>query len=64
MLSADLHALLWIVGLALTGLMIAAGTFLLAHVLNARDRRDDRRDRRDERREERDLLRPNTEPKH
>jgi hypothetical protein len=56
MLTSDLHALLWIMGLAFTGVMLAAGVFLLSHVLRAHARRDDRRD-------ERDLLRPNTEPK-
>jgi hypothetical protein len=47
-------------GLAFTGVMLAAGTFLVSHVIRAHSRRDDRRDRRDER----DLLRPNPEPKH
>jgi len=51
--------LLWIVGLAVTGFLIAAGTALLWHVFHAHARRDDRRDRRDER----DLGRPTEEPK-
>jgi hypothetical protein len=53
------HPLAWIVGLALAGCLIAAGTFLLWHVWSAHSRREDRRDRRDER----DLGRPNQEPK-
>jgi hypothetical protein len=48
--------LLWIVGLALTGCLLAVGTFLVWHMLRARDRRDDRRDARD-------LGRPSEEPK-
>jgi hypothetical protein len=55
MLNLDLHILAWIIGLALTLCLLTAGTFLIWHMLRARDRRDDRRDRRDER----DLLRPN-----
>lgn len=53
------HVLLWIVGLSLSGCLVAVGTFLIWHVFRARDRRDDRRDRRDDR----DLGRPNSEPK-
>lgn len=51
--------LLWIIGLALTGVLLAAGTFLVWHMVRTHARRDDRRDRRDER----DLLRPNEELK-
>jgi hypothetical protein len=53
------HPLAWIVGLALAGCLIAAGTFLVWHVWSAHARRADRRDRR----EERDLLRPTEDPK-
>jgi len=50
------HPLIWIVGLALAGFLLAAGGFLVFHVLHAHARRDERRD-------ERDLLRPTEEPK-
>jgi len=58
-MSESLIPLFWILGLALAGVFLAAGTFLVWHMVRARDRRDDRRDRRDER----DLLRPNEELK-
>lgn len=58
-MSEHLVPLFWIIGLALTGVLLAAGTFLVWHMVTAHQRRDDRRDRRDER----DLLRPETEPK-
>jgi hypothetical protein len=50
------HPLAWIVGLALSGFLLAAASFLLWHVLHAHARRDERRD-------ERDWLRPDKDPK-
>jgi len=49
------HPLAWILGLALTGCLLAAGTFLIWHMVSAHARRAERRERRDDR----DLGRPN-----
>ena len=59
MLEHALLPLFWILGLALTGCLLAAGTFLVFHIIHAHQRREDRRDRRDER----DLGRPTEELK-
>ena len=50
------HPLVWIVGLALTGFLVAAGSFLVWKIWHAHARREDRRDSRD-------LLRPEEEPR-